>query len=82
MNIYMTLSAVLLLSGAAQAAEAPAPDVNMKCVDFIAAEKQAGTYGVSSGDKDADALDKKITDYCQANPNVPALEAVQKAMGG
>jgi hypothetical protein len=84
MNIYATLSAVLLLAGSAQAADAPAatPDPNMKCSDFIAAEKQAGTYGVSSGDKDADAMDKKITDYCLANPKVPALEAIQKAMGG
>jgi hypothetical protein len=82
--LYAALGAILLLAGAAQAADAPpaTPDPNMTCSDFIAAEKQAGTYGVSSGDKDADAMDKKITDYCLANPKVPAMEAVQKVMSG
>ncbi len=84
MNIHATLVTVLLLAGTAQAADAPAPapDPNMTCSDFIAAEKQAGTYGVSSGDKDADAMDKKITEYCLANPKAPAMAAVQKIMGG
>jgi hypothetical protein len=82
MKIYIVLGTALLLAGTAQAADAPAPtpDPNMTCSEFIAAEKQAGTYGVSSGDKDADAMDKKITDYCLANPKVPAMEAVQKVM--
>jgi hypothetical protein len=84
MKISTTLCAVLFLAGTAHAADAPAPalDVNMKCSDYIAAEKAAGTYGVSSGDKDADAIDKKIADYCLAHPTVQATEAIQKAMGG
>jgi hypothetical protein len=84
MKIQIVLSTVLLLAGTAQAATAPAPaiDANMKCSDYIALEKQAGTWGVSSGDKDADAMEKKIDDYCVANPTAPAMEAMQKAMGG
>ena len=82
MKISIILGAALLLSGAAQAADAPPMDPNMKCSDYLALEKQAGTYGVSTGDKEADAMEKKIVDYCLANPKAPAMEAVQKAMGG
>jgi len=82
MKIYIILGAALLLTGTARAADAPPMDPNMKCSDYIALEKQAGTYGVSSGDKEADAMEKKIMDYCVANPKAPAMEAVQKAMGG
>jgi hypothetical protein len=84
MKITTPLCAMLLLAGTALAADQPAPalDSNMKCSDYIAAEKAAGTYGVSSGDKDADAIDKKIADYCLAHPTVQATEAMQKAIGG
>jgi hypothetical protein len=81
---YIAVGAALLFAGVAHAADAPtpaAPDANMTCGDMIAAEKAAGTYGVSSGDKDADAMDKKITAYCEANPKAKAMEAVQKIMG-
>ncbi len=84
MKIGIVLSFAFLIIGTAQAANAPppVPDANMTCADFIAAEKAAGTWGVSSGDKDADALDKKVADYCVANPKANAMEAIQKAMGG
>ena len=83
MKIAMIAGASLLLCGAAAlAADAPTPDANMKCSDYIAASKAAGTWHVSSGDKDADALDKKIDDYCEAHPAALVLEVVQKAMSG
>ena len=82
MKIAMIIGASLLVCGAAQAADAPTPDANMKCSDYIEASKAAGTWRVSSGDKDADALDKKIDDYCEAHPSDKVMEVVQKAMSG
>ncbi len=81
---YTTLGAALFLAVTAQAADAPAPPMTetMTCSVYIAAEKSAGTYGVPSGDKDTDALEKKIVDYCLANPKALATAAVEKAMGG
>lgn len=82
MKIALIVGASLLICGAAQAADAPTPDANMKCSDYIAASKAAGTWRVSSGDKDADALDKKIDDYCEAHATALVMEVVQKAMSG
>lgn len=82
MKIAMIAGLSLVLCGATHAAEAPAPDANMKCSDYIAASKAAGTWHVSSGDEDADALDKKIDDYCEAHPAALVMEVVQKAMSG
>ncbi len=82
MKIAIIVGVSLLLCGVAQAAEAPTPDANMKCSDYIAASKAAGTWHVTSGDKDADALDKKIDDYCEAHPADLVMEVVQKAMSG
>lgn len=82
MKIAIILGVAFLASGVAQAADPVVPDANMTCADYIKAEKAAGTWGVSTGDKEADTLDKKVADYCTANPKAPAMEAIQKAMGG
>ena len=82
LKIAIIIGTALLLCGAAQAADAPTPDANMKCSDYIAASKAAGTWRVSSGDKDADALDKKVDDDCEAHPAALVMEVVQKAMSG
>ncbi|HTJ62667.1 MAG TPA: hypothetical protein VL899_02565 [Alphaproteobacteria bacterium] len=77
---FAATAALCLFAGAAHAQTAAGGDVALKCSDYIAAEKEAGTYGVSSGDKDADAFEKKVVDYCLANPNASATEFITKIM--
>ena len=77
--LFAAAATAFLLAATAQAQSGPT-DPNMKCVDYINLEKQLGTYGKPTGDKDADALDKKINDYCSAHPQAPLSEAMQKAM--
>lgn len=59
----------------------------MTCADYLKAQKDMAAamkgqpVGTSAAEKEAAALDKKVTDYCTKNPKASADEAVVKAMG-
>ena len=59
----------------------------MTCADYLKAQKEMAAamkgqpVGTTAAEKEAPALDKKVTDYCTKNPKASADEAVMKAMG-
>lgn len=60
-------------------------DPSMTCEAYLKAEAAAGptpSTGDAAMDKQVAELDKKIADYCKANPKATAMDASMKAMGG
>ncbi len=72
------LLAVFLASLGASSALAQS-DMNMTCADYL---KQLAQMGGTqkTGDATADAMNKKMDDYCKANPTAKVSEAMEKAM--
>lgn len=84
---YRTLLAAfactMLVSSAS--AQANLADPNLSCGDYLKAFASAAgsaKTGDAAMDKMAAEIDKKMNDYCKANPNAKAMEAAAKAMGG
>jgi hypothetical protein len=59
----------------------------MTCADYLKSQKEMAAamkgqpVGTTAAEKEAAALDKKVTDYCVKNPKASADEAVMKAVG-
>ena len=58
-------------------------DPNMTCADYLKLAAKTGPTP-KTGDADADKMaadmDKKMADYCKANPTVKASDAMEKVM--
>lgn len=73
------LAALVLGLGLSTASAQSAMDPNMTCADYLKALAQMGNVP-KSGDAAVDAMDKKINDYCKANPAAKLSVAMEKAM--
>ncbi len=58
---------------------AQASDPNSTCADYMKLLAQMGPQP-KTGDAAADDMDKKINDYCKANPTAKLSDAMEKAM--
>ena len=54
-------------------------DPSMTCADYTKAMAQTGGTP-KTGDATADAMNKKMDDYCKANPTAKVSDAMEKAM--
>ncbi len=70
--------AAILATLAVTAAQAQS-DPNMTCADYLKALAQMGGTQ-KTGDATTDAMNKKMDDYCKANPAAKVSEAMDKAM--
>jgi len=81
----LTLGLVAVgLSTQASAQSGQMTDPNTTCADYLKIEAQAGPTpktGDAATDKMAAELDKKMSDYCKANPTAKASDAMMKVMG-
>lgn len=75
----ITLVALMLGLGISTASAQSAMDPNMTCADYLKSVAQMGTVP-KTGDASLDAMDKKINDYCKANPTAKLSVAMEKAM--
>jgi hypothetical protein len=78
------LALVALMLGAGPVL-AQVSDPDMSCADYLKVAASAGPAektGDAATDKMAAEVDKKMKDYCTANPKAKAMDAAQKAMGG
>jgi hypothetical protein len=56
---------------------------DMSCADYLKADKQMAAQmggSTASSDPTAAAMDKKVKDYCTANPKTKLSEAMEKAL--
>jgi hypothetical protein len=80
------IKSFVLAAVAATLFAAAASAQTMTCADYLKSQKEMAEamkgqpVGTTAAEKEAAALDKKITDYCVKNPKASADEAVTKAM--
>jgi len=78
----MLIAAVLVTVGVSSAF-AQAGDPNSTCADYLKLVVQMGPTpktGDAAADKMAADMDKKMNDYCKANPTAKLSDAMEKAM--
>jgi hypothetical protein len=75
------LAALLVTLGATSATAQSDP--NSTCADYLKLVAQMGATpksGDAAADKMAADIDKKMSDYCKANPTAKVSDAMEKAM--
>ena len=77
-----TIIAAVLFASLAVPAFAEITDPDMTCASYLKAETPTPKSGDAAMDKMAADMDKKVHEYCVAHPDVKAMDAAMKAMGG